>query len=184
VIKASIFKEILDAIDLDNAIIAGGAVRDWLTGRKPKDIDVFYTGNLNFKRLTDLGFTVDHEFDDREIYGNLLGIQTILDHVYKGYKVQFIQINCDPHAFVNTFDLSTSYCWYDFDGFRFAPEFLKSMDTGVIEILKTLNPERSQQRAEKLLAEQSDYFLSVENRVVAQDPFDFGKNAFKDFDFN
>lgn len=92
------------------AIIGGGAVRDYLLGVEPKDIDVF--ANANDLHVPDNFAPL--EGDRREEYDALGFIDVVSRATMAGYQIDLVGINlaCTPRELIETFDFGVSRCAY------------------------------------------------------------------------
>jgi hypothetical protein len=115
-----------------DAIVAGGAVRDMLLGKPIKDIDVFYTGDLDqkkvyqhFKKLGDL--LTEEELDD--LYGDSdwQVTQQALRYEDVEYPVQLIRVNGTLDDHIATFGVGISKVMVDANGLVIPNEFLSGM---------------------------------------------------------
>ena len=150
------FQEILGMYQ-PGAIIAGGAVRDFLYGKPPKDIDVFIPlGCEPDIKSTNLWKEVkwDYVFKDKmreyEALGNLRGLDQFF---WKDHTVQLISIHEeDAYEKVRTFDLGICKCY--FDGYLvYLDDFIKDKEDGLITNFKPDSPrcvDRAHRIAEKL----------------------------------
>lgn len=99
-----------------NAIIAGGAPRDWLEGKECNDIDIYFTSShesgVKFaKAMGKLGYECTQLGRDaaktEEPYGDLPGLRFVLTTVVNGQEVQFISMEKeDRFETVRNFDSS------------------------------------------------------------------------------
>lgn len=100
------------------AVIAGGAVRDFLLGQEPRDIDVFVNATrdelsqvdlfggelLTFEELSDYKQNPDWK---EEVTG-------VLNGFYGGYPVQIIgRAFASGDELMERFDLGITRCWFD-----------------------------------------------------------------------
>lgn len=92
------------------AIIAGGAVRDYLLGIEPKDIDIF----IHDQDFPDIeGFNTLGD-DRRKEYDAMTDISVVTHGVVAGYPADLVGIhNWNPAEFVNLFDFGLAQCWFD-----------------------------------------------------------------------
>jgi len=92
------------------AIVAGGAVRDYLLGVNPKDIDVF----VNVDRFTNPeGFETLGSDKDAE-YDAMSEIALVTRGVIAGYQVDLVGVMfADAHDMIKCFDFGVTRCWYD-----------------------------------------------------------------------
>ncbi len=113
----------------EGAIIAGGAVRDYLLGVEPKDIDVFMSTEMTLARSDDVeenyAFTVAndcrtglHRIDNicerKEEYEAMTGIDLVSSGEMYGHKVDAVVLDemGDGLELVNGFDFAINQCWY------------------------------------------------------------------------
>lgn len=103
------------------AIIAGGAVRDYLLGYEPKDIDVFVHHSASIDHGKDFIFTgpnKDFIFTgpnadrDAEYVGNAAPF-AVMNYQYANLPVQVIYTKCSPRGHVDTFDIGLCQMGYD-----------------------------------------------------------------------
>jgi len=109
----------------NQAIIAGGAVRDWFMGLEPKDIDLFiHESNPNDPSTW-------HQFEwarDPEILRDILGdedypgalgnIIAVEDYIVQGVKINVVRINTDLsiEEYIDTyFDINICKAFYRAD---------------------------------------------------------------------
>ena len=96
-------------LDFKNAIIAGGAPRDWALGVPARDIDIFYQvedadfdlfkNHLGMRELTNHGYG----------YDNVLSVH---EYSAKGHTcIQLIRTACDPEDYARSFPYNMSQCW-------------------------------------------------------------------------
>lgn len=115
----------------EGAVIAGGAVRDYLLGVEPKDIDVFYAWPAPSEELPpinldnlELHFVSDprvglHRIDDyykrQEEYTAMTNINLVSSGVMYGFKVDAVEMTemKDGFDLVEGFDFAINQCWYD-----------------------------------------------------------------------
>lgn len=138
----------------EGAIVAGGAVRDYLLGVEPKDIDVFYpspayhawrvkAGTLGFAPLGD---------DRREEYAALPAIDIVERATFEGVTVDAIGIAVtELSAFtalgvVQGFDFGITRCWFDANGLHVTDEARNDIAGRKVTLLLTDRLARSQIR--------------------------------------
>lgn len=118
------------------AIVAGGAVRDYLLGLEPKDIDVFITAEqanppypeppLEGDELMEFILTrcfdprmglgrIDNIYERQEEYKALNNIDLVSSGQLLGYKVDAIVLSDSPtpEEIVADFDFGINQCWFD-----------------------------------------------------------------------
>jgi hypothetical protein len=96
------------------AIIAGGAVRDYLLDIKPKDIDVFMKP-AGWIENRPSGF---HRIDDNNErdceYRAMSGIHSVSQGDKFGFSLDVIEMDSfDPARTVGAFDFALTRCWFD-----------------------------------------------------------------------
>lgn len=98
------------------AVIAGGAVRDFLLGVEPKDIDVFLPVDkwpaCGFPGFASLGANRDDE------YQAMPDIAVVQRGEVEGHQVDIVGVvppaqPFSPAALVATFDFGIARCWFD-----------------------------------------------------------------------
>jgi len=119
-----------------DAIIAGGAVRDFLLDEAPKDIDVFISQPENFDPDGfgwDWGAAKNYEtYDDGFHVFDYIHYSE--DDLTCSFDVQFIFVpNAMEH--LNTFDLSTSYVYYDGSKIYTFEPFDYTLDTAELLVI-------------------------------------------------
>ena len=114
----------------EGAIVAGGAVRDYLLGLEPKDIDVFISAEVAdppsdddelFSALVwvrDPRFNlerIDNRYERSEEYAALNNIAVVSSGELFGYKVDVIELDNQqtPLEIVSSFDFGINQCWFD-----------------------------------------------------------------------
>lgn len=120
-----IAKAVSEAYGAD-AFVAGGAVRDFIKGEEPKDIDVFV--NIDEKTLIKKasGLNVDFVVAPlSEKYDNC----KVLDGTYQGEKVQIIARSfTDVDNLINQFDIG--FCQIAWDGEKIVMTAAATKDFG------------------------------------------------------
>lgn len=113
----------------EGAVIAGGAVRDYLLGVEPKDIDVFYAWPAPSSEPIDwesieiflepdarVGLhRIDNIYERQEEYEAMTNINLVSSGTMYGFKVDAIELTEMDSAeqLVNGFDFAINQCWYD-----------------------------------------------------------------------
>lgn len=109
------------------AIIAGGAVRDFLLGVEPKDIDVFIPNTppeqpsrISFEAFGCPSdryglFRIDGIYERQAEYEALNNICLVSTGTLHGYRVDAIELTdvITPLELVQTFDFGINQCWFD-----------------------------------------------------------------------
>lgn len=129
------------------AIVAGGAVRDYLLGVEPKDVDVFCPsealGGFNFTGFEPLGD------DRREEYDALPLIDLVQRTRVNGVQVDLVGVHMpdwSPRALVETFDFGITRSWFDSDGLHDTAEAGFDRSTKTVTRLVHDRPERAEVR--------------------------------------
>lgn len=109
-----LWSQILDQMP-KGSIVAGGAVRDYLLGVEPKDIDVFFSmaeypegGLLNFQPILGDDLALD--------YTAVPAIDTVQRKVIGGWTVDAIGLvmaEPTPLSIVSEFDFAITRSWFD-----------------------------------------------------------------------
>ena len=95
-----------------DAIIAGGAVRDYMLQHEHRDIDVF----LPYQNFIDLPEEFVHDIPDiprEDEYPADSAPFAVLNYRYKDHKVQLIYTEKSPREHIDTFDIGLCQMWYD-----------------------------------------------------------------------
>lgn len=129
-----------------DAVIAGGAVRDYALGFEPEDIDVFV--NCTGLELEDFvselpscfAVSLLHEATEYHEHPDFMPeLSGVLDGWFKnGWRVQFIgrpMPDFSGAALMSRFDVGLSRIWYDGE-LHMTPEFIRDMEQGTITILR------------------------------------------------
>lgn len=126
------------------SIVAGGAVRDFLLGVEPKDIDVFCPtealGAFDFTGFVPLGE------DRREEYEALSFIDIVQRTTRHGYQVDLVGVylpGWSPLALVETFDFGITRSWFGADGLHDTAEAGYDRSCNVVTLLVPGRPERA-----------------------------------------
>jgi len=126
-----------------DAYIAGGAVRDYILGTEPKDIDVF------LYKPGDVVANKVWTYLEGDVNGGYAEGLEVITYRYLDCHIPVQIIRTvkypDPQEHFDTFDLSTSRCQYSLkSGLTTTPEFEESINTGVVKILNSgpKTPER------------------------------------------
>lgn len=156
-----LWNAVLDAVKTvyPQAIIAGGAVRDYLLGFEPKDVDVFVVGE--FAPIEHEAFTQLQVPDNRRSeYEGVRYVQFVDDYEAFGHQIQIVVLLDRQVALENlveTFDLGITRCWYD-GQVHTSREFVRDYLHDTITILLNDRPERSQLRAERFAERHAGQF--------------------------
>lgn len=94
-----------------NAILAGGAVRDWYYGNPATDLDIFIAGEPNATQVCFLlGVDVQPLTEEKYTDSGFEGFECTME----GHKIQFLFHNvADPREVVYDFPVSASQCYWD-----------------------------------------------------------------------
>ncbi len=147
----------------EGSVIAGGAVRDYLLGFEPKDIDVFtgfpVGGNpsdyLDFKPNDPRYglFRIENEHERFEEYAAVSNILCVSSGTLLGVKVDAILIeNFKSGAeLIEGFDFGITRCWYDGE-IHDTPEAQRDRESLTVTLLSDEREMRSLARFERLNA--------------------------------
>ena len=150
---------------LPGAVIAGGAIRDFILGVEPKDIDVFY-GEVPLPEVTDIDFSEIHYFDLRcglhridavyeriEEYKAMTGINLVSTGEMFGYKVDAVLMDDFKGGFdlVEGFDFGINRCWWN-GQINDTDEAAYDRENKVVTLLQHDRLERSQVRFDRFNA--------------------------------
>jgi len=129
------------------AIVAGGAVRDYLLGVEPKDIDVFCPteglGGFDFTGFEPLGE------DRREEYEALSFIDLVQRTRMHGFQIDLVGVympGWTPRALVETFDFGITRCWFDGEALHDTAEAGYDRSCDAVTLLVPGRPERAAAR--------------------------------------
>lgn len=132
------------------AIVAGGAVRDYLLGVEPKDVDVFCPteglGGFDFTGFDPLGE------DRREEYEALSFIDVVQRTRAHGFQVDLVGVHMpdwSPRSLVETFDFGITRSWFDADGLHDTAEAGYDRSCRVVTRLLHDRPERAKARFDR-----------------------------------
>jgi hypothetical protein len=153
-----------------SAVIAGGAVRDYLLGVEPKDIDVFVNANLTklSVRIEDFDFVrmepnIEYEHWTEDQKHPVAGV---LDGHYLPTNIP-VQLIGRPHegfsakSLVNDFDIGITQCWYDGDGVCETSACAADHENMTLTILRNGSVralERSKERAARFNAREGNSY--------------------------
>lgn len=145
------------------AFVAGGAVRDYLLGVEPKDIDVFaptdaWVESSRFSRI-------DGPDNRCEEYLALSAIDVVQRGVINGWTVDLVYMSWPiakpwtPERVVASFDFGLTRSWWDGD-LHESDEAYKDRENRTVSLLLTDRPVRSRKRFERFnLASGGDWRL-------------------------
>lgn len=128
--------EILDP----NAILAGGAPRDWFLGKEAKDLDFYiHLPNIQMEKqegqFKALGMSGTFMGTTRitGMYATMVGLFRVYEMEYQGMPVQ-VMIMKEPtfNSVVSQFGCSTSKIWWKGKDVKPTPTFLLSMVNKVV----------------------------------------------------
>lgn len=140
------------------AFIAGGAVRDYLLGVEPKDIDVFASTDTlvpNAPWQTEVFRRIDIPEDRRAEYEAMTEVDVVqrgriagwtVDLVYGWYEKEF-----SAPKVVETFDFGLARCWWDGE-LHDTPEAAADRNNRTVTLLIKDRPFRAQQRFDRFNA--------------------------------
>lgn len=140
------------------SVIAGGAVRDYLLGVEPKDIDVFMgvpndlvdftTFNIGDEPRSGL-FRIDNFYERLEEYQAMTNIDLVSSGTMFDFKVDAVVMTnfTDGAALVSEFDFAINQCWYTkAEGVRWTEASTVDRICKMVTLLQTDRLERSQKR--------------------------------------
>lgn len=153
------------------SVIAGGAVRDYLLGVEPKDIDIFmgeYAGTCEPEPketpafcFTDFSipdprcglFRIDNEHERFEEYAAVSDIMMVSSGTLLGVKVDAVLIDKfeGGEKLIKDFDFGITRCWYD-GAIHDTPEAQSDRKRCVVTLLSDEREVRSIARFERLNA--------------------------------
>lgn len=114
-------RELLEIIDIDSTVIAGGVIRDIILGaRGSKDIDVFVEELPSEDRLKKRGLffvkETTKDVPDGDEYLDDNNVVRVLYYQWGDALVNLILVKGLPRHHIDTFDLSSTMCYMDPDG--------------------------------------------------------------------
>lgn len=133
------------------AIVAGGAVRDFMLDAQPKDIDVFVLMK-DFSKIPEWLIPVDMSNDAlSEEYEGLNYVAGLWRGELHGQRVEMIELadlvsGGTPEALVNAFDFGATRCWFANDGICTTVECQTDLDCNLYTLLIADRLERSVNR--------------------------------------
>lgn len=161
-----------------SGVIAGGAVRDFLLGVEPKDIDIFVnvpTVQMLGQRATALaavGFDLelmDHtEYQDAPDWVN--AVTGVLDGHWGDHAVQIIarpSFDFSGAQLVGNFDFSITKCWFDGETHD-TPEAKADRDAGTVSLTRwnsDAHVEISRQRFARFNARNGGSYTLIDGRT-------------------
>lgn len=126
--EQSIAKETLEQLwqEWPQAVVAGGAARDWYLGKPISDIDIFicheklHTGDVLKEKLESiLEEEVENLGDAKYAARQFEGFETVRG----GVKIQFLFHHKDLETTVAEFPINVSRVWWDGEAFHYHPTF-------------------------------------------------------------
>jgi hypothetical protein len=156
------------------SIIAGGAVRDYLLGVEPKDIDVFCS-DRNF--TIPEGFALLEGAEQDEEYEAMSEIDVVARGVIEGYQVDLVFMTLEPfnaQTLVESFDVTASQCWFDGSCHAYAAA-TGDLAEGLVTVLRYERLPRTIERFDRFNARHDGCFQLIfdPERVRGLDEFDF-----------
>ncbi|MFN4091616.1 MAG: hypothetical protein ACK4FG_01815 [Brevundimonas sp.] len=127
------------------SIIAGGAVRDYLLGVEPKDIDVFFD-IINWTHVD--GFEPLGGNERTEEYEAMGPVCSVNRGRLFDYQIDMIGMELFPFDgpnLVETFDFGITRCWFDGE-VRCLPECQTDFENRTVTLLIQDRPERAAER--------------------------------------
>lgn len=160
------------------AIVAGGAVRDFLLGVQPKDIDVFCPtealGLFDFTGFEPLGE------DRREEYEALSFIDLVQRTRMHGVQVDLVGVymqGWSPSALVETFDFGITRSWFDGEAIHDTAEAGYDRSSNVVTLLIPGRPERAAARFARFNEAHGGRFTFVDDATTAAEAGAAGTSA-------
>lgn len=138
------------------SIIAGGAVRDYLLGYEPKDIDVFSPPDPVW-RIPD-GFeglgNGPNDAVRRAEYEAMTNIDIVVRGEVEGWTVDLVGVTfTTPAELIGTFDFGVTRCWADAEGqVHDTPEAERDRLFALVTRLIHDRPDRAQARFDRFNA--------------------------------
>lgn len=135
----------------EGSIVAGGAVRDFLLGFEPKDIDVFMGLHIGDHDPRYGLYRIDNTHERFEEYAAVSNIMCVSSGTLLGVKVDAVLIeNFDGGAkLIDDFDFGITRCWYDGE-VHDTPEARHDRDNRIVTLLSDEREARSLARFERL----------------------------------
>lgn len=167
-------------IDTD-AIIAGGAPREWFFGKAASDIDVFIYDTCSYGRMWDklkhLGFDIQVTKDGEglpEHYKKNPHLHSLFECTINGEKVQFLQMNSPTFtSVISQFPLSICKAWYKNGKIGVDRDFKRSVKHKVIVKTNEIYADEDSY-VKKVLAKFPEYRYHKSWESVAQKLLDEG----------
>lgn len=145
------------------AVVAGGAIRDYLLGVEPKDIDVFcpsnaFGGGFDFSGFEPLG-------EDRSAeYEAMQTIDVVQRTSRYGIQVDLVGVclpEWSPLALVQTFDFGITRGWFDGEALHDLAEAGYDRAHNVVTLMLPDRPERAAERFARFNAAHGGRFTLV-----------------------
>ena len=129
----------------ENAVIAGGAVRDVILGYEPKDYDIFIPAE-GFKGVVEtLGIDTKSHPESKEYQQSIASLKAVRQGEYEGIKFELMKnqlANDDNFGknVISTFDFGICMAYYEGANLlREADEFISDRDNHRMSLLKLRN---------------------------------------------
>jgi hypothetical protein len=137
----------------EGSVIAGGAVRDFLLGFEPKDIDVFMGLHIDERDPRYGLYRIDNTHERFEEYTAVSNIMCVSSGVLFGVKVDAVLIEDfeGGEKLIRDFDFGITRCWYD-GQVHDTPEAKRDRENRTITLLSDEREQRSLARFERLNA--------------------------------
>ena len=145
--QKALTEEVLAKLPFD-AIVAGGAARDWYYWTPAQDIDIYFNFEvtpagladmLEMVKVLDPSSAVEHRMytDFSPNYAKAQYLNYVFSFAYQGLRFQFMNVNCNLDEVVAGFPVSCSKIEYK-QGNIFKPssEFLQCNDLKVVLVSK------------------------------------------------
>lgn len=130
------------------AIIAGGAVRDFLLHEEPKDIDVFMAKQApnSFLNSNENFYDLLENDEDSSEYQGVKNLANVYRGELYGFTVDVIEMEkFDPAEIVGDFDYAIHRSWFD-GQIHETPEAMLDRMTRSATLLNDKKPERARDR--------------------------------------
>lgn len=177
-----------------HSVIAGGAARDMLTGRKFKDIDIFIPACGSSDLVGEVAIVVDfchkHNLDFESIVGKYgsevssMGDNKVLG-VIKTKNIDFIFMTSyrSTQDLIDGFDMVSSQAWLELDGDGFKPQATELFYQLDEKKILGIYPDKANDRYEhikRICDKYSDYLplnlneartKAMEEQITSEPPF-------------
>lgn len=149
----AILRPVHEAFPGHKVVIGGGAVRDYLLGFEPKDIDVFVLDRPGHNFIQDPNFLYIEPGEGRKgEYDGKQWVQFVSDYEAFGFPIQVIGVT-EPtgQALVDAFDLGITRCWYEDGEIHDTINAQIDRDCRAVTVILHDRLERSMDRAQRFI---------------------------------